>query len=531
MPLKSLFPTALGPRPKQVKVTSEHVRTKNGWTLQHTYGETTNNLLLAAFGLSRDRTFNLTDLDYYWSYTIPFNEADPSPSNDPVVGAKTAGYVQEELLKIVSQKFYFQLNTVASVLGIQEADLWTSYNLTNWEILVHAMINESSASFTKLLDLPSVSSLADLVGMSPSQLLNANLSRFEALVFSFIPKKAILDAKTTLYLINSSGITPGKSYMDIAVGDILEKHENITLTLGEFGVLYNLTNEQSKAFVKATFSQIFHLCSISFESMKDVTLPEVSRRVVGSVHSTPPCPLLISIKGKSMRSFEAAVNPQITTVLEILTTVSNLTWREARQAVDASLSDWEFLDSVTLSQLTGISGHSMESLLNDTASEVVELVFKTRASGNLTSRLEAFRLFIRSLLVEKFNLTLIEVANLTETQEASFLDSSSPLLFSRFLNASMTYFGLNLSEIISSLQVSEAELFNLPRQEWMSVISAIVDSVLKSEASDLEMSTVELQLEEPSISKLFFLFFFVFSCSFFFNIYIHQFEKKAKCTT
>ena len=74
MPLKSLFPTALGPRPKQVKVTSEHVRTKNGWTLQHTYGETTNNLLLAAFGLSRDRTFNLTDLDYYWSYTIPFNQ-------------------------------------------------------------------------------------------------------------------------------------------------------------------------------------------------------------------------------------------------------------------------------------------------------------------------------------------------------------------------------------------------------------------------------------------------------------------------
>ena len=492
MPLKSLFPTSLGSQPKQLKVTSEHVRTKNGWTLQHTYGQTTNNLLLAAFSLTLDPTFNLTDLDYYWSYTIPFNEADPSLTSVQFVRGKTAAYVQEELLKIVGQKFYFQLNTVASVLGIQEADLWTSYNLTNWEILVHAMINESSASFTKLLDLPSVSSLADLVGMSPSQLLNANLSRFEALVFTFIPKKAILDTKTTLYLINSSGITPGKSYMDIAIGDILEKHENITLTLGEFGVLYNLTNEQSKAFVKATFSQIFHLCSISFESMKDVTLPEVSRQVVGSVHSSPPCPLLISIKGKTIRSFEAAINPQITTVLEILTTVSNLTWREARQAVDASLSDWEFLDSVTLSQLADISGHSLESLLNSTASEAVELVFKTRANGNLNSRLETHRLFIRSLLKEKFNLTFIEVVNLTKTQEVSMLNFSSPLLFSSFLNASMTYFGLNLSEISSSVQVSEAELFNLPRQEWMSVTSAMVNPVLKSEASDLEMSTRDL---------------------------------------
>ena len=511
MPLKSLFPTALGPGPKQVKVTSEHVRTKNGWTLQHTYGETTNNLLIAAVLFTFDselKASNLTDLDYYWSYTIPFNEADPSLSNDPVVGAKTAGYVQEELLKIVSQKFYFQLNTVASVLGIQEADLWTSYNLTNWEILVHAMINESSASFTKLLGLPSLSSLADLVGLSTAQLLNANLSRFEALVFPFIPRKAILDRKTTLYLINSSGITPGKSYVDIAIGDILEKHENITLTLGEFGVLYNLTNEQSKAFGKATFNQIFHLCGVSFESIKDLTLPEVSHRVVGSVHSTPLCPLLISTKGKSIRSYEANINPQTTTVLEILTTVSNLTWREVRHAVDASLPDWEFLDSVTLSQLTNISGHSVESLLNNTASEAVELVFKTRANGNLTSRLEAYRSFIRSLLVEKFNLTLIEVANLTKTQKASMLSYSSPLLFSRFLNASMTFFGLNLSEIISSVQVSEAEVFNLPRQKWMSVISAIVNTALKSEASDLKMSSGDLShllgiaSEEPSISKL-----------------------------
>ena len=511
MPLKSLFPTSLGSDSKHFKVTSEHVRIANGLTVQQTYGKTTNYLQLRALLLVSDINLfasNLTDLDYYWSYTIPFNEADPSLSNVQFVRGKTAGYVQEQLLKIVSQKFYFQLNTVASALSIQEADLWTSYNPANWQILVHAMISESTVSFTKLLDLPSVSSLADLVGTSPAELRNANLSRFEALVFPFLSKKAILDANTTMFLINSSGITPGKSYMDIAISDILEKHENITLTLGEFGTLYNLTNEQSKSFVKATFSQIFHLCGVSFESIKNLTLPEVSHRIVGSVHSTPPCPLLISIKGKIIRSFGAAINPQTTTVLEILTTVSSLTWREVRHAVDASLPDWELLDSVTLSQLADISGHSVESLLNNTASEAVELVFKLHANGILTSRLEAYRLFIGSLLVEKFNLTLIEVANLTKTQEASMLNHSSPLLFSRFLNATMTYFRLNFSNIVSSVQVSEAELFNLPRQEWMSVISAIFNLVLKTEASDLEMSAGDLlQLlgiatVEPSISKL-----------------------------
>ena len=511
MPLKSLLPTYLESEPKHFKLTSEHVRAKYNWTVQQTYGTTMDTLAIQGGFMISSSLFNassLIDLDYYWSYTLPFNEADPSLSDDRFISWQTAGYMQKQLLKNVNQKFDFDLNSVTSTLGINVSDLWTSYDPANWETLVHAMINESSTSFTKLLDLSSVNSLAELVGISPAELLNANLSRFEALVFRFVPEKAILDSNATLYLINSSGIPPGMSNNDIAIGDILEKHENITLTVREFGILYNLTNEQSKAFVRATFNQIFHLCGVSFESIKNLSLPEVSHRVVGSVHSTPPCPLLISIKGKIITSFAAAINPQTTTVLEILTKVSSLPWREVRHALDASLPDWEFLDTVTLSQLADISGHSVESLLKNTASEAVELVFKLHRNGHLTSRLEAYRLFIRSVLVEKFNLTLIEVANLTETQDASMLNYSSPLLFSRFLNATMTYFGLNLSGIISSVEVSEAELFNLPRQEWMNVISATFNSVLKAEASDLEMSTGDLlQLlgiatVEPSISKL-----------------------------
>ena len=409
MPLKSLFPNSLGSDPKHFKVTSEHVRAKYKWTPQQTYGTTMDTLRIEGISITASSLVtasDLIDLDYYWSCNLPFNEADPSLSDISFIPLRTAGYMQEQLLKTVSQKFAFDLNSVTSSLGINVSDLRTSYDPANWETLVHAMIYESFTSFTKLVDLTSVNSLADLVGTSPAELRNANLSRFEALVFPFIPKKAILDTKTTLLLITSSGITLGKSYMDIAISDILEKHENITLTSGELGILFNLTNEQSKAFVEATFSQIFQLCGVSFESIKNLSLPEVSHRVVGSAHSTSPCPLLISVKGKIMRSFEAAINFQTTTLLEILSKVSNLTWREVRHAENASLPDWEFLDSVTLSQLADISSHSVESLLNNTVSEAVELVFKMHTNGNLTSRLEAYRLFIRSLLIGKFNLTL-----------------------------------------------------------------------------------------------------------------------------
>ena len=511
MPLKSLLPEDIGAQPKHLKVTSEHVRIKKEWTFGQTYGETMDDLREAAVIMlvgSDVYASNLTDLDYSWSYNISFTEADLSLSSPQFFRGRTAAYMQGELLKIVSHKFRFDLNSVASTLGIQKAELWTSFEPANWTALVHAVIEESSSSFTRLLKLPSVNYLAKLVDISTSDLLNTNLSRFEDLVFPFIRKKAILDTNTTSHLINSSGIVPGRSHNDVLVWEILQQHENLTLSIAEFGILYNLTTEQAKSIGKATFYQIFLVCGVSFESIKDLTLPDVSRRIVGSVHIAPPCPVLISIKGKSISSFASVINPQTTTVLELLATVSNLRWREVHLAVDATLTDWEFVDSVTLSQLADISGYSLESLENDTVNEAVELVFRTRANGTLICRTEAHRLFIQDLVEKKFNLTLNEVANLTKTPEASLINASAPWLFRSFLNATISYFGLNLSEIVSTLQVSKDELFNLPRQEWMNVITAIIDPVLKSAAADLQMSTEDLlQLlgissVEPSISKL-----------------------------
>ena len=476
--------------PKHFKVTPQHVRTEEGWSVADTYSQSMTVIRNKAIIFLLDVTAaNLTDLNYYWSYTIPFNALNRDLSDPNFVSSKKAQYMQEELLNFVSQKFVFDINNVASTLGIPSASLSNSYDPANWEAVVHGMISESSSAFTRLLELPSVNSLAKLVDVQPQDLLNANLSRFEDLVFRFIPKKAIVDANTTSYLITSSGIILGGSYNDATVAKILQQHENITLSIKEFGILYNLTNEQVKAIGLATFYQIFRTCGVSTETILNITLPEVSLKVVGSMRITPPCPVLIAIKGKSIASFEPEINPQNTTVLEILTTVSNLTWRNARLAVNASLPDWEFLDSVTLTQLATISGNSLETLLNDSVSEMVELVFRMRANGTLNDKTDIHRAFIRRLLEEKFNVTLIEVANLTGMPEVSFLNASSPSLFRSFLNATFTYFRLNVSHIVASVQVSSEDvLYNLPRQEWKSVISAVINSVIKSEAADLQMS-------------------------------------------
>ena len=445
----------------------------------------------------------LVDLDYYWSYEI----AHVNSSFVATFRDRTPAEFQNELLNYVANKFLFSITSVASALGIPVVNLSQSYEPANWSEVVRVMVAESSKSFSRHLELLSVSSLTGLV---EADLSTANLSRFEHLVFPFPSKKAILDTNITSYLINSSAIIPGESYNDVTVGKILQQHENITLPFKQFGILYNLTTDQAKAIGRATFYQIFRMCGISTEMILNVTLPEVSWKVVGSVFITPPCPVLIAIKGKSIALFQrdSVVNPQNTTVLEILTKVSNLTWRAVYEAANASLPDWEFLDSVVLPQLAEVSGIALESLLNDSVSEAVELVFRMQVDGILVNRTEAHRAFIRGVLEEKFNLSLSELANMTGIPKGSFQGATLPCLFRNFLNATITYFGLNLSEIVSSVHVPEVELYNLPRQEWTIVISSIIDPVLKAEATDLQMSTENLlqflgvQSVELSISQL-----------------------------
>ena len=489
-PLKRLFQGSFASDPRHLKVTSEHVRDLKGWSVKEVTSKTIGAIGSEANSLLFDPASAslLVDLDYHWSYDIPFEKVNSSFID--TFRDRTPSEFQKELLDYVANKFLFSVPAVASRLGIPVVNLSSSYDPALWDAVVHAMLSESSLAFSRLLKLPAVDSLVELT--ETQDLLNANISTFEDLVFPLLPQKVILDTNVTSYLLNASGITPGELYNNVTVVKILRQHENLTLSLKQFGILYNLTTEQAKAIGQTTFHQISRLCGISTDTILSITLPEVSWSVVGSVYITPPCPLLVAIKGKSIASFDSLVNIQNSTVLEIFTAVSNLTWRAVYQAVNASLPDWEFLDSVTLSQLAQISGIPLQTLLNGSISESVELVFRMRENGSLNSKTDDHRAFIRSLLEEKFNLTLNEVAIFTGMPEASFQNVSSPWLFRSFLNATFTYFGLNLSEIAASVQVSGDDLFNLPRQEWKRVIPVIVDPVVKSEAADLQMSAENL---------------------------------------
>ena len=511
MPLKPIFTGDFGPQPKYDKVTTQHARTEKRWTLEFTYSENLDEIKAAVVSFTIFSSFTAADLknlDYYWSYSVPFNELDSNYSDHLIAATKTPADYQKELLTFVSHKFVFDLDKVASILGIPTINLSSSYDPANWETVVHAMVRESSSAFSRLLELPTVNALAELIDMEVQDFLNVNLSRFEEMVLPFLPKKAILDKNSTSSLINSSGILPGESYSDVTLAKILQHHENISLSTREFGILYNLTREQAKAIGRSTFYQIFRMCGISTETLLSITLPEVSWKVVGSLYISPPCPVLISIKGKSIASFKSSVNTLNASVLEILTDVSNLTWRQVYESVNVSLPDWEFLDSVTLPQLSEIGEVSLETLLNDSVGEAVVLLLKLRADGSLNNKTETHRLFMRALLREKFNLSLSDVANLTALSEVSLQGAPSSLLFRRFLNATIANFRLNLGDIVFSLQLSEETLYNLPRQEWRSVIASIVDSVVQSEASDLQISTENLltflgvQSVELSIAKL-----------------------------
>ena len=511
MPLKRIFPGSFGPPEKYDKVTTHHVKTEKSWTLDFTYSENLNEIKIAVFSFAADSLFTAADLenlDYYWSYSVPFNELDSNYSDPLIAATKTPADYQKELLTFVSRKFVFDLDKVASILGIPTINLSSSYDPANWETVVHAMVGDCSSAFSKLLELPTVNALAELMDMEVQGFLNLNLSKFEEMVFPFLPKKAILDKNSTFSLIDSSGILPRESYNDVTLARILEHHENISLSTRKFGILYNLTREQAKAIGRSTFYQIFRLCGISTETLLNITLPEVSRKVVGSLYTSPPCPVLISIKGKSIASFKSSVNTLNASVLEILTDVSNVTWRQVYESVNVSLPDWDFLDSVTLPQLSEIGEVPLETLLNDSVSEAVVHLLKLRGDGSLNNNTETHRLFIRTLLREKFNLSLSDVANLTALSEVSLQGAPSPSLFRRFLNATIANFRLNLNDIVFSLQLSEETLYNLPRQEWKRVIATIVDSVVQSEASDLQISTENLltflgvKSAELSIAKL-----------------------------
>ena len=494
MPLTNLFPT-LGSDPKHLKVTTEHVRILRGLSLEKVYSETMNGIFtelsMAGFFLPNFNDGALVELSSNWSYEIPINEINNSFAQQRNI--LTSADYQEELLKYTSEKFHFTINNVASRLGLQATNL-SIYDPGDWEAVVHAMIEESTLAFRRILQLPSLDSLAQLVQTETQELLNVNLSTFEGLVFPFPEKKYLLDTNTTFMIYNSSGVRED-SYADSTLTGVLA-NADINLSLQQFAILYNKSDEQAKTIDRATLNQIYHMCGISVESILHMTLPEASGKV---------CPVLINIIGKPISSLQSdpVVITEDMTVLEIIFAVSSLPWRRVHWALDVSLSEWEYLDTVTLSQLAEIAGHEVESLGNESLTESVEIILSLRENKTLDNKTETYRVFIEGVLRETFNLSLNEVAILNKVLEGSYQNASSLVLFRSFVNATVIHFKLNLSEIITAAQMTEEQFFSLPRQEWNDTISAIVDAAVTTEAAELQMPTQKLlQLLNVTSDKL-----------------------------
>ena len=489
MPLKRLFPHSLGSSPKHEKATTEHVRILSGWSLEKAYSENFefifDQLAWIGFFYLFFTEADLEDLNYQRTYEIPLNDINSSFVDQR--NLLTPADYQQELLKFIGEKFHFTVDNVASRLGIPAINLSHSYDPGDWETVVHAMIKESSLAFIKKLQLPSLDSLAQLVQVETQGLLNVNLSTFDGLVLPFPLKKDILDRKTTSMILNSSGVTED-SYGNSTLTRVLANAE-IDLSLQQFAILYNKSDEQAKTIDRTTLNQIYHMCDISVENILDMTLPEASRKVVGSVNQSPPCPVLINIKGKPISSFQSdsVVITEEMTVLDIIFAVSSLPWRKVHWALDASLSEWEYLDAVTLTQLAEIAGHDLESLRNESVSESAKIIFFLRESSTLDNKTETYRVFIKGVLKEAFNLSLSEEAILNEVPEGSLQNASSTVLFRTFLNATVIRFKLNLSEIITAVQMTEEQFFGLPRQEWNNTISVIVDAAVTMEAAKLQI--------------------------------------------
>ena len=512
MPIKRFYPN-FGSEEKHNKVTPEHVRNLSGWSLEKTYSTTIKDIFIQLSFFDPLPFFHpdfnveaLVDLNYQWSYEIPFDDINSSFVLQRT--ELTPADHQEELLKFTGEKFHFTVNNVASRLGIPAINLSHSYDPGDWETVVHAMIQESTHAFRKMLQLPSVDSLAQLVQVKTQDLLDVNLSTFQDLVFPFPPKKYILDTNTTSMIFKSSGVAED-SFGDSTLTRALTNAE-INLSLQQFAILYNKSDEQAKTIDRTTLNQIYHTCDISVESILQMTLSEASGKVVGSVNQSPPCAVLINIKGKPISSFQSdsVVITEDMTVLEIVFAVSSLPWRTVHWALDAPLSQWEYLDAVTLPQLAEIAGDDVESLRNDSVSESARKIYSLRENITLDSKVQAYRLFIKGVLKEAFNLSLNEVAILNEVPEDSLQNSSSSVLFTSFVNATVIHFKLNLSEINTAVQMTEDQLFSLPRQEWNNTIAVIVGAAVKMEAAKLQVATQKLlQLldvtsDELSITQL-----------------------------
>ena len=508
MPLKTLLPTHLPASPEEQydRVTPEDVREHKGWSLEEVYAKTLQTLKNEAVtwisvddGLVPQR-----DFDTKWLYNISFGPLNSSYSSEEFRVKLTSSHLQEVLLDVVSQRFLVDLNKVASRLNVPVANLSTSYDPADWEAMVHAVVEESLSVYVSRLELGSAESLAKLVKLTVPGLTNLTLPSYEGLVPPLYPKKSALDQNTTRIIVQAPGVAV-VSQEDIVVTKLVQ--EATGFMDEDFAILYNFTDEQAKTLARTTFLEISRMCSVSVAGLMNMTLPSLSRKIVGSKYQDPSCPVVVTVKGKPISDL-SNIDPNAMSVLALLTASTDLPWRKVLQAVNSSLSDWEVLDSVSIQQLANISGMSDGYFLKDSLSVAVEQIYKLYLNGSLADAIQDHHLTILSKLETFFNTSAFQVANFSGILEEQLKNSSAIEIFKTFLNATVLHFNITMEDVYGPANMTIDELHSLPRTEWNGIIPHIVKAALKREALKLQMSErdlfrfLDISAENTSIAAL-----------------------------
>ena len=489
--------------PKIRTVTPEHVRVfnLNLWTVEETYKKTLKEVSEYANQYVTRAIFVMpsVNLSSTWLYSLSSSEINSTllaeMKDDSSFETRKIPYskIQKELLRVVSSKFRVDLNKVAANLQVTTSDLWSTYDANNWEAVVHSIVKESVSTHVQLLQLASNNSLAQLVRKSVSDMYNSTLHEFENKTFPIFPKKELLDGNVTSYLISSYNLSIESNSVTIAN---LAYHVT-QFTAQDLGLLYQLNTEQVRTIDRTTFGQITYMChGYTVPDLFERTLINVSSIIAGSNSKASECPILVTIKGKSITTLTQATPVNVTdmSVLELLTAFSGLPWRKVYRAISTSLSEWEFIDCVKIAELASLSGIDKTLILDDSVSHAIYFINTLKQNGSLDSAIETHRVQVRTLLEKLLNISTSAVAVYASTTEADLQKLSSSMLVTKFIQATVAHFEIALADINDTLKLTEEELVNLPRFEWQQVIPPIIDAVVKVQAGKLRMSVTNMYL-------------------------------------
>ncbi|XP_032228412.2 uncharacterized protein LOC116611890 [Nematostella vectensis] len=226
---------------------------------------------------------------------------------------------------------------------------------------------------------------------------------------------------------------------------------------------------------KATLLQISVACGITNSQLISMTLPDISRSVFGSTVVPAPCLILVREKGVAISALGVS-SPGAKTALLLLLAATGQKWRQARLTESLELADWDILDSVTVDEFSQIA--NMTNLLSGSVSDLIAQI----KSRNLVMEKNNHALKTRLFLENFFNLSL-ENALTINGGRLDAMTLRSARLVEIFINATVSYFEITLSDIYCKLNVSMKELLTMNVYEIQEILPHLISASVALQAA------------------------------------------------